>query len=69
MLLFHFLFYFFTEICQKCLENIFFFFKGVGGNLLELFLVTFSPSWSTFVPVSLVCTEVKVKLFGWYVLT
>lgn len=41
----------------------------MGGNLLELFIVTFSPSWNTFVPVSLVCTEVKVKLFGWYVLT
>lgn len=60
----------FTEICQKCLENIYiFFFKDMGGNLLELFIVTFSPSWNTFVPVSLVCTEVKVKLFGWYVLT
>lgn len=63
-------FYFYRDMSEMSGKYIYiFFFKDMGGNLLELFIVTFSPSWNTFVPVSLVCTEVKVKLFGWYVLT
>lgn len=62
-------FYFYRDMSEMSGKKKKKIFKDMGGNLLELFIVTFSPSWNTFVPVSLVCTEVKVKLFGWYVLT